>query len=71
MTKMLQLRLRSSKGGKSSEVVPKEMQSYDSFHLSNGEKALKSFLCECRATFHFIEVTMKKLQSRSQGNAEL
>jgi hypothetical protein len=39
---------------KSSEVIPKGLQSYASFHLSNGQKAPKSLLRECRATFHFI-----------------
>jgi hypothetical protein len=50
---MLQLNLRLSNIEKSSKIVPKGMQSYDSFHLSNGEKALKSFLLECTAMTHF------------------
>jgi hypothetical protein len=29
------------------------MQSYDLFHLSNGEKAPKSFLRECKAMIYF------------------
>jgi hypothetical protein len=35
------------------------MQSNISFHLSNGEKAAKSFLGEYRATFHFTSVMVK------------
>jgi hypothetical protein len=39
---------------KSFEVVPKGMQSYVSFHLSNSEKAPKSFLREYSAMISFV-----------------
>jgi hypothetical protein len=44
---------------KSSEVVPKGMQGYVLFHLSNGEKAPKLSLRGCRAAIHYIQNRVK------------
>jgi hypothetical protein len=39
MMKMLQLNIRLGNGEKSSVVIPKGMQSYVPFHVSNSEKS--------------------------------
>jgi hypothetical protein len=52
---------------KNSKIIPKGMQSYISSHLSNGKKASKSFLRECRAMFHFTQVIVKSSEVITKG----